>query len=113
MSGSLQKFQKIVAQTLNIGVFNRFQDMLVAVLAPILSNPILAGTLVTNVKLDNQKENYVNHGLGHAYQGYFIVRRFNSKGYTDIFESDVENKNPDKYVILNCLDKMTVSLWIF
>lgn len=113
MNSSLGKLQKIVAKTFDLNVFNRFQDSLIEVLSPLLTNPILAGNLVSGVSLDNQKENYVNHGLGQPYQGYFIVRKYNCKGYVDVFESDVVNNSPEKYVILNCLDRMTVALWVF
>lgn len=110
MAGSLGKLQKI--HTSN-DEFNRFQDQLIAALAPLLSNPRNSGNLVKGIVLTNKKDNFINHGLGREYIGYEITRRYDTKGYIDIFESSTVNNSKDKFVIINCLDTMTCDLYVF
>lgn len=92
---------------------NQIQDSYLGILNPILSNPLLYGNLVKGIKLMPSKDNFVSTGLGRNFIGYFITRRYDSKGFIDIFESDTNNTAPDKFIILNCFDSLTCDLWIF
>lgn len=109
----LGKLSKIISNVLDMVTFNRFQDSVISVLNPLLTNPTLGGHLVKAVNLDNTKDNFVNTGLGANYQGWFVTRIYNARGFTDVFESSTVNNSPDKYIILNCFDKVSIDLWVF
>lgn len=113
MASVLGKLSKIISTTLDMVVFNRFQDAVIASLNPLLNNPMLGGHLVQGISLDNRKDNFVNTGLDSAYQGWFVTRVYNARGFTNCWESSTVNNSPEKFLILNSLDKMVIDIWIF
>jgi hypothetical protein len=110
LSGSLGKLKKIYSKD---PVLNQIQDQLIAVLNPILSNPLLSGNIIKNVSLVNTHDNQINHGLGVAYQGVIPLVSVSSKGFTQVWISDTNNNSKDKFVLLNCMDSMTCDFIIF
>jgi hypothetical protein len=110
MAGAPGKLQKIQSTD---SEFNRFQNQLIPAFNLLCDQPFSGGNLVRAVVLNNQQENYISHGLGRNYIGYVITRRYNCKGFIDIYESDVVNNNRDKYVIFNCFDTLTCDIFFF
>jgi hypothetical protein len=107
---TLPKLKKIQSSSDEL---NRIQDSLIAGMNPVLNSVIVNGNLVKSVNLDRSKDNIVNHGLGRNYIGWIITRRYNSVGFTDVFESATQNNSPDKFLLLNTLSDLTCDLWIF
>jgi hypothetical protein len=93
--------------------FNRFQDQNIAALAPVLSNPLMSGNFVKGVQLNNAKDNIISHGLGRKYISYVKCAIYNSIGFSDIWISPTVNKSPEKFIIINCMDTMTIDLYFF
>ncbi len=110
MAGTLGKLSKIHTDN---DEFNRFQDQNIAVLAPILSNPLLSGNLVKGIQLTNKQDNTISHGLGRNYISYIQCAIYNSVGFSDIWVSNTANNSPEKFIILNCMDTMTIDIYFF
>lgn len=80
-----------------------------ATLNPIVSNPLVSGLILSDVKLASGA-NVVNHLLGRALQGYLVV--LNSAAIT-LYDSQLTNQKPELTLILNASGTATVSLYVF
>lgn len=112
----LTKLNKFVIQTQNdvIRVFNQFQDKVIDSINKISSIPYLSGNIIKGISIvGNGKDNYINTGLSYNYSGWWVLRKYNTKGLTDIFESDTVNPSPDKLLILKSLGTMTIDIEIY
>ncbi len=110
------KLKKIIfqAETDVVKSFNLFQDGLVELVNKISSIPYLGGNIIKGIDIKgNGQDNFINTGLGYKYSGYWVHKIYDSKGFTDIFESDTVNNNPDKVLILKSLGTMKIDLIVY
>jgi hypothetical protein len=103
MSG-LRDFKKVAGGDEN---FSKLQERLQEFFAPLMINPTLNGTLLTNVVLTTGVTN-VNHRLGRPPQGWIVVRK-NSNA--DIWEPT--QNFPKSFIELQASAPVTISLWVF
>lgn len=75
---------------------NQLQSYTQQALNPILKNPLVYGNIVKSFVLQ-VGTNVINHGLGHALQGWSIVRL---RAKASIYDEQDSNPNPDKTLIL-------------
>lgn len=80
-----------------------------ATLNPIVSNPLVSGLILSDVKLTSGA-NVINHLLGRALQGYIVI--LNSAAVT-YYDSQATNQKPELTLILNASGVATVSLYVF
>jgi hypothetical protein len=91
-------------------IVDQLQDNIESTLDKLTANPFVDGVQVTSVSLAAGQDNYVNHGLGHAFQGWWITDR---DGMGEVWQSATTNKSPELYVILQTSVNVIVDLWIF
>lgn len=78
-------------------------------LNPVVSNPIVNGLLLPNIKLTNGS-NAINHMLGQKLQGWFLV---GINGVASIYDNQANNQHPELTLALVSNADVTISLWVF
>lgn len=114
----LNKLRKIIlnpSSTISdiVQAVNQIQDTWLATLNVLLAVPFLGGNAIKGVSLDRSKDNSINTGLGYKYSGWFITRTSGATSLIGVYESPTINNSPDRILILNCSDNITVDLWVF
>ena len=102
---ALKIFKKIGTKDKDL---ERVQENIDGPLRELLSKQILDGILLEGITLVNAQTNLVNHLLGRAYRGFFIVRL--SAGVS-IWDSSSDR--PQDFLVLNTSANCTISLWVF
>lgn len=88
---------------------NRVQDQNLRILNPIINNPIIQGQTLPNIVL-NSGSNNVNHGLGRALQGWFVV---GISAPATIVDEQATNTLPTKWLVLSSSAGTTCSLYVY
>lgn len=78
-------------------------------LNPVLSNPMMAGSLIRNVGL-SVGANEVNHKLGRKLQGYIITMQ---RGPAQVYSTQEFNNIPNLTLTLVSDADVLVDLWVF
>jgi len=78
-------------------------------LNPVISNPVINGLQLTNIKLTTGN-NSVNHLLGRDLQGWIIV---GINGISDIYDTQATNQLPKLTLNLVSSADVIVSLWVY
>lgn len=89
--------------------WDQAQTKWASTLNPVLSNPILAGSILSDIELITGV-NVVNHRLARQLQGYIVI--LNSAAIT-LHDSQSSNQRQDLTLILNSSGGGTVSLYVF
>lgn len=76
----------------------------------ITKNPLMQARLIKGVALTSGTDNPVYHNLGRDIVGYIIVSKSSD---SNVWDSQIENSNASKSLILNCDANTTVSLIVF
>lgn len=103
MSG-LRDFKKVAGGDPN---FSKLQERLQDFFAPLLINPTLDGTLLTNVQLTTAETN-VGHKLGRKPIGWIIVRK---NANAEVWEPS--SLYPASFIQLQASANVTIDLWVF
>jgi hypothetical protein len=90
-------------------VINQLQDNVISTVNPLVSNPLLSGTLLQSVSLASGA-NTVNHLLGRNLIGWFVTRRNNA---STIYDTQNTNPLPSKTLTLTTSGAVTVDLFVF
>lgn len=77
---------------------------------PIISNPILAGNLLTNIVLKTGI-NQINHLLDRKPQGYIITRMID--GFVQIYDTQNSNQMPTKTLTLVSSGNGNIDLLVY
>jgi hypothetical protein len=77
---------------------------------PALSNPFLAGRLLTGVVLSNGTPTIINHGLGQKLQGWLIV---GISAAATVYDNQSTNPSPQLTLSLTSNAVATANLWVF
>lgn len=80
-----------------------------ATINPVLSNPLLNGSLLQNISVDSGT-NTINHGLGRKLQGYFVS--MNDSAVT-FYDEQQLNSRPQLTLLLVASGAATISLYVF
>lgn len=96
-------------------VVNRYQTQLQGALAPITGNPAASAQQVmvngsANITLTTGAPVYIPIGLSAPLQGWFLVR---NKASSIVWDTQDENPNPDKTLILNTSANTVVQIMVF
>lgn len=104
---SVKSFKKIPVQDKNL---NKVQDNIQTFMEPIISCPLIDGTLVTNVCLEPGISNEVVHGLARKPIGYIIVRKRKDSRIWDLQDT---NSDPSRTFSIACSHACMVDIWFF
>lgn len=102
----MERFFKINTEDSNI---NRIQDNLVRTLNPVFNTPILGGNILQNIPLI-VGTNAINHKLGRALQGWYLVRK---RGPAEIYDTQDANTTPTKTLLLITDTDVVVDIYVF
>lgn len=100
------KFQKI---TTSDRVINQIQDNITKVVNPLTNIPLNSGNLLTSVSLVSGL-NTVNHKLGRALVGWFIVRQ---RAAASVYDTQDTNLTPTLTLNLSSSANVIVDLFVF
>lgn len=89
--------------------WSQAQTKWAATLNPIVSNPLVSGLILSNIKVTTGA-NTINHLLGRDLQGYIVI--LNSASIT-YYDSQATNQRPQLTLILNASGDATISLYVF
>ena len=89
--------------------WSQAQTKWAATLNPIVSNPLVSGLILSNIKVTTGA-NTINHLLGRDLQGYIVI--LNSASIT-YYDSQAANQRPQLTLILNASGDATISLYVF
>lgn len=88
---------------------NRIQDNTKKAVNQLSSNSLTSGNTLTSIAL-TAGDNTINHKLGKALTGWFIVRL---RGASTIYDKQDSNKTPEQTLVLNSSAGVTVDLYVF
>lgn len=88
---------------------NQLQSNIISALNPLLNNPLLFGSILTEQDLA-VGTNIIKHGLNRTLQGWFLVRK---RATADVWDSQDTNPTPNSTLILNASAAVTVDLYVF
>lgn len=88
---------------------NNFQTQLGSVLQPILNNPIVLGTALKNVALNNGSTT-IPTTINRTLQGWFLTR---VRGQATVWDSQDSNPSPSQTLLLNSNAAVVVDIWVF
>ena len=71
--------------------------------------PIINGKMLKDIALTGEAKT-IQHTLGRAYMGWFVVRQNADAGVWEPFQN---NPKPDVNLVLKASLPVTVSLWVF
>jgi len=102
---------KLALRRVHTGTFTGDQTQRLAQQAAQLTNgaPFLSGRLLKRVAIGTSATT-INHGLGRAWQGWFLTRLGTS---TTVLESATQPPDASKQINLQAGFAVTVDLWIF
>jgi hypothetical protein len=89
---------------------NKVQDNIQTFVEPLINNPMLDGTLVTNICLLPLVSNEVVHGLNRKPLGWVIVRKRHDSRIWDLQDT---NADPSKTLSIACSHPCQIDLWVF
>jgi hypothetical protein len=101
----IPKFQKI---TTSDRVTNQIQDNITKVVNPLTNIPLNSGSLLQSVSLVSGV-NSVNHKLGRALVGWFIVRQ---RAAASVYDTQDTNLTPTLTLILVSSANVVVDLFV-
>lgn len=78
-------------------------------LNPVISLPMLAQNTIKSQVLASG-DTTINHGLGRALQGWFVIRK---RAAADIYDKQDSNINTNQTLVLNSSAAVTVDLVVF
>lgn len=78
-------------------------------LDPVLQSALVSGLVLKNSVLSTG-DNTINHKLGRALQGWFLVRK---RGAAEVYDKQDSNTMPDKTLVLNASAGVTVDIYVF
>lgn len=104
---SLKAFRKVKIADLSV---SQFQDSVAAFLSQLVLNVILSGRLIENIDILSASVNSINHGLGRAPRGYFIVK---STADTRVWSVAANQSTPLVTLELSASANATISLYVF
>jgi hypothetical protein len=87
----------------------QLQTKWAAVLEPLLSTPMLSGSILKRVSLSTGS-NTVNHGLARELQGWFIVRQ---RASATIYDTQDSNALNDRTLVLVSSANVVVDIFVF
>lgn len=97
---------KVQTQDRNV---NQLQQNVTQAVNPVLKNPIVFGTILTNVQL-TAGTNTISHGLGRTLQGWFEVRK---RADASIYDNQDSNGSPAQTLILVSDVAVSINLYVF
>lgn len=100
----IQKYQKI---TTSDRITNQIQDNISKVTTPLTAIPLNSGSLLQSVSLVSGA-NSVNHKLGRALVGWFIVRQ---RAAASVY--DTQDTNPTPTLTLNLVSSANVVVDVY
>jgi hypothetical protein len=89
--------------------FQLMQNSWAAQLNPLLLDPLNQNVFLPNIVLTSG-DNTINHKLGRALQGWFIVRQ---NAAASLFDKQSTNSMPQLTLVLNTSADVTISLIVF
>lgn len=89
---------------------NSMQTLWSTQLNPVIMNPIVNGLQLTGISLV-VGSNVVNHKLGRKLQGWIVTRM--ADGFTQLYDTQNSNRNPELTLTLNSSAAITVDLWVY
>lgn len=90
-------------------LLTKLQDSVAKSLKPLLGHPLLDGRLVTNQTIAAAGSK-VEHGLGRAYQGWWLV---SPKGNAVVWEDSASMADRTKFLPLVASADVTASVWVY
>lgn len=78
-------------------------------LNPVIVNPLMSGFVLQEVALTSG-DNTINHLLGRALKGWFVVRK---RAAAEIYDKQDSNRLPTKTLVLNSNATVSVDLYVF
>ncbi len=108
----IRKFSPVSAGSVDNlpGVVDQLQENLLTTLDGITRNPFLDGNLIANISLVSGQDNFVGHGLGVAYRGFWVI---SPSAASHVYLSTTSNAFKNKHIILKCSANVNISLWVF
>lgn len=107
---AIKKFVSINSKSGDISrVVDQMQSNIGSTLDGLTANPFVDGNSIS-AALKAGQDNFVNHGLGTSYQGWWITDK---DGMGEVWRSATTNKSPEKYLVLCTSVDVSVNLWIF
>lgn len=88
---------------------NRIQDNTKKAVSSVASNPIVQGSILSNVSLKSG-DNTVDHKLGKKLTGWFIVR---IRGAATIYDKQDSNAQASQTLVLNSSAAVSVDIFVF
>lgn len=104
---SLKAFRKVKVADLSV---SQFQDNVANFFTQLLLNAVLSGRLIENIDVLSASVNSINHGLGRAPRGYFIVK---SDADVRVWSVAANQTTPLVTLELSASANATISLYIF
>lgn len=89
-------------------VMNTIQDNVETALRPLLTNPLLDGTLIEGVSIVTGTPKTIEHGLGRAARGWFVI---SPQAEASVWETS--SALPTKTLILNSSANIDLKLWVY
>ena len=89
---------------------NQLQSNIISSLQPLLTNPITAGRVITNVTLSAGSVTTINHGLNRTLTGWFVIRK---RATADIYDKQDDNSNPAQTLLLYSSAEVKIDLYVF
>lgn len=88
---------------------DQVQSNVAEILEPISAVPLTRGFILSGVVLASG-DNHVNHKLGRALTGWFVVRK---RAAADIYDKQDVNSSPALDLVLHATAAVTVDLFVF
>lgn len=88
---------------------NRIQDNTKKAVSSVASNPIVQGSILSNVSLKSG-DNTVDHKLGKKLTGWFIVK---IRGAATIYDKQDSNAQASQTLVLNSSAAVSVDIFVF
>ncbi len=86
------------------------QTVWASILNPVVTNPVVQGTILPNVTLVNGTTT-INHKLGRKLQGWIPVRYHGA--FADIYDNQDSNSMPELTLSLTTNNATVVDLYVF
>lgn len=90
-------------------LINQLQQNIISALAPITTNKLFFGNLLTNISLASGS-NTINHGLGYPLSGWYTTRM---RASATIYDTQDANLTPSTTLVLVASAAVVVDLWVF
>lgn len=104
---SLPALKKTRSENVDV---RRLEDAVDDVVRPLSSNPLLDGRLIEGVAITSGTTKLVDHGLGRAWRGWYVVDR---NANANVYRDTASRAEASRQLALLASATVTVTLWVF